>query len=92
MPSACPPFPACPAGANTTYWGIFSSNATAPLLPLTYCEFGPYINWIGRFRSSVVPTSCSESRWTVENSGPALQLQPADLFAAQRARRGLVPP
>lgn len=69
---------------------MFSSNALAPLPPLPDCPFGPYLNWVGRFRSNVTAGLCGTTRWTVQPA-PAGggQLEPGDLFAAQRAKRGL---
>ncbi|KAL4434078.1 hypothetical protein ABPG75_000519 [Micractinium tetrahymenae] len=77
-------------GANTTWWGIYSSNASAPLPALPDCTHGPYLNWVGRFRSNVTAGLCAATRWTVQPAPAGTgQLAPADLFAAQRAKRGL---
>jgi septal ring factor EnvC (AmiA/AmiB activator) len=34
----------------------------------------------------MAPGNCSQSKWTIENTGPQLQLQPRDLHLAQRER------
>jgi len=86
----CPHLPApAPAGSNTTFWGITTTNTTAKPFPLPACDFGPYLNWVGRFADAVAPGACAATRWTVEQSGAGRRLEPADLLVAQRAKRGL---
>lgn len=85
------PHPA-PAAANTTFWGIWSSQPAAKPWTLPTCDFGAYLNWVGRFASTVTGSTCAASRWTVENTGSAAQLVPDDLFAAQRFAKGLRQP
>ncbi|KAL4419158.1 hypothetical protein ABPG77_009134 [Micractinium sp. CCAP 211/92] len=77
------------SAANSTWWGIWSSlPATKPWV-LPTCDFGAYLNWVGRFASSVTTSTCGASLWTVENSGTSAQLVPNDLFVAQRDSKAL---
>lgn len=78
------------AAANSTWWGIYSSNPAAPPLTLPDCTFGPLLNWVGSFDPSVRPGTCAALRWMVQQAG-ANRLLPADLFSAQRARLRLRP-
>lgn len=79
-----------PAAANSTWWGIYSSLPDMALPDLPDCTYGPLLNWVGSFDSSVQPGACAALRWTVQQAG-ARQLAPADLFAAQRTRKRLRP-
>ena len=80
------PHPCTPPGANNTYWGLSASNAAQLLSPPTDCTFGPLLNFIGLWNVTMAPGNCSQSKWTIENTGPQLQLQPRDLHLAQRER------
>lgn len=80
------------AAANSTWWGVWSSRPTAKPWTLPTCDFGAYLNWVGPFAGSVTNSTCSASRWTVQNSGSTAQLVPDDLFVAQRDSKGLYRP
>ncbi|PSC70392.1 Leukotriene A-4 hydrolase isoform A [Micractinium conductrix] len=72
-------------GANTTWWGMYTTNANAAAPSLPACTSGAFLNWLGRFSSAALPGACPGTKWTVENSGASKWLLPRDLFAAQRA-------
>lgn len=82
--------PASPcAGANTTFWGIYAS-ATTKFLPLPSCYFGPLLNFVGKWSSTVQDGRCAdETGWTVDQIGRSRRLVPLDLFQAQRTYHGL---
>ena len=49
---------ACPAprpGANTTWWGMYTTNANAAAPSLPACTSGAFLNWLGRFSSAALP-------------------------------------
>ncbi len=77
------------AAGNSTWWGIWSSLPATKPWALPTCDFGAYLNWVGRFASSETTSTCGASLWTVENSGTSAQLVPDDLFVAQRDSKTL---
>ena len=92
-PQRPPPcHPPSPAGANTTWWGIYATQPATTLLQLPDCGFGANLVWAGRFAPGVRAGDCPRSRWAVQPAGPGTQLRPADLFVTQRARRLLRAP
>lgn len=71
---------------------MYAGGDGSVLLGLPACDFGPQLNWVGRFKATVLNGACSATRWTVEQIGVGRRLVPQDLFEAQRAFRGLLSP